>query len=63
MFYTELFKFASNNSFGTFLVVCFLILSIRIIIVKFIERNKPVVNCDCACCFDDDDEEDDEDTE
>lgn len=55
----EICLLITNNGLGSFLILLALIWASERVITAFINRNKPV--CDCECCQDNhEDEEDDE---
>jgi len=53
----EILNFITANGFGSFLVIMSLIWFTYWVLKAFIERNKPVLKCECECCEPDDDEE------
>lgn len=57
----DLCSLITNNPFGSFIVILMLIWAVENVVKAFVNRNKPV--CDCDCCVEqnqDDEEEEDE---
>jgi hypothetical protein len=57
----ELFTLMRENPLGTFIIILAVLWAFERMVVAFLHRNRPVVNCECDCCHTDTDEEEDED--
>jgi hypothetical protein len=62
-----MFDFFRENPVGTLFAFCVLMITIYQVIKLFIDRHKPIVECECEqcdCgCHDEDEDEDDEEEE
>jgi len=53
----ELFALMRENPLGSFIIILCVLWAFERVVVAFINRNKPVVDCDCDCCTDEEEDE------
>ena len=53
----ELFSLMRENPLGTFIIILAVLWAFERMVTTFLNRNKPVVQCDCDCCEHDETEE------
>jgi hypothetical protein len=54
----EFYKFVTDHGLGLFVLVMAIVWACERVIVSFVHRNRPVVQCNCTCCPHDADDED-----